>query len=163
MVVYKRFQLKLFDSENFCVFERKMVTYEMWSRMGVRLSLKPKKCSALFPILSSGRFPFVRTGRPDHGQTSQLADEIGFFQGFFLKNYLPRAYFLGLDWSGWMVLNSHFNKRGTAWPVSSDKWKAPSVSLSLGTVGIQGNIHSPPAWWKIFSKSISRERSREVN
>ena len=35
-----------------------------------------------------GRSPFVRTGWPDHCRTSQLANEIGFFQGFLLKNYL---------------------------------------------------------------------------
>ena len=36
-----------------------------------------------------GRFPFVRTGRPDNCRTSQLANEIGFLQGFLLKKLCP--------------------------------------------------------------------------
>ena len=35
-----------------------------------------------------GRFPFVRTGRPDHCRTSQFDTEIDFFQEFLLKNHL---------------------------------------------------------------------------
>ena len=34
-----------------------------------------------------GRFPFVRTGRPDHGRTSQIENEIGFFKEFLLKMF----------------------------------------------------------------------------
>jgi len=74
------------------------------------------------------RFPFVRTGWPDHCRTSQLlANEIGFFQSIFLKK--PSS--IGFDWSGWIV----FIKReilittGMARPVSSDKWKVSSVSV----------------------------------
>ena len=44
-----------------------------------------------------GQFPFVRTAGLDHCWTSQLANEIGFFQGFLLKNYLPPAHYLGFD------------------------------------------------------------------
>ena len=34
-----------------------------------------------------GRFPFVRTGRPDHSRTSQIENEIGFFEEFLLKMF----------------------------------------------------------------------------
>ena len=44
-----------------------------------------------------GRFPFVRTGRPDHCPTSLFEKQIGFFQEFLLKTYLLRAYYLGFD------------------------------------------------------------------
>ena len=80
-----------------------------------------------------GRFPFVRTSGLDHCRTSQLANEIGFFQGFLLKNHLLLAHYLGFDWSGWRVLiNSEILiTTGMVWLVSSDKWKAPLVSLSI--------------------------------
>jgi len=39
----------------------------------------------------------IRTVRLDHCWTSQLANEIGFFQGFLLKNHLLPAYYLGFD------------------------------------------------------------------
>ena len=39
-----------------------------------------------------------------HGQTSRFDNEIGFFQEFFLKNHLSRAYRLFMvsltDWAG---------------------------------------------------------------
>ena len=78
-----------------------------------------------------GQFPFVRTVGLDHCRTSQLANEIGFFQGFLLKNH--PAHYLGFDWSGWIVLiNSEILiTTGRVWLVSSDKWKAPIVSLSI--------------------------------
>ena len=78
-------------------------------------------------VRHQGRFPFVRTGRPDHWRTSHFNYEIGFFRGFLLKNYLLAAHCLGFDWSGWIVLiNSEILiTTGMVWPVSSDKWKAP--------------------------------------
>ena len=36
-----------------------------------------------------GRFPKVRTGRPDHGRTSQNEKAISFFQGFFAEKPSP--------------------------------------------------------------------------
>ena len=52
-------------------------------------------------ILSSyrflGRFPFDRTGRPDHCSTSQFENKIGFLQEFLLKHHLLRAYYSGFD------------------------------------------------------------------
>ena len=59
------------------------------------------------------------------GRTSQLANEIGFFHGFLLKNHLLRAYYLEFDWSGWIVLikSEILVMTGMVWPVSSDKYK----------------------------------------
>ena len=64
------------------------------------------------------------------GWTSQLANEIDFFQKVLLKNHLLHAYFLGFDWSGWIALikskNSHYDGNGLAgqfWQMES----APSV------------------------------------
>ena len=33
-----------------------------------------------------GRFPNVRTGRPDHGRTGHFENETGFFQEFLMEN-----------------------------------------------------------------------------
>ena len=44
-----------------------------------------------------GRFPFDRTGRPDHCSTSQFENKIGFFQEFLLKDHLLRAYYSVFD------------------------------------------------------------------
>ena len=44
-----------------------------------------------------GRFPFDRTGRPDHCSTSQFENKIGFFQEFLLKDRLLRVYYSGFD------------------------------------------------------------------
>ena len=80
-------------------------------------------------LLILGHFPFVRTGQADHCWTSQLANEIGFFQGFLLKNHLLPPHYLGFDWSGWIVLiNSEILiATGRVRPVSSDKWKLTPV------------------------------------
>ena len=43
-------------------------------------------------LLILGHFPFVRTGQPDNCWMSQLANEIGFFQGFLQKNHLLPAH-----------------------------------------------------------------------
>ena len=77
-----------------------------------------------------GRFRFFRIGRLDHCWTSQLATEIGFFQRVLLKNHLLRAYYLGFDWSGWIVLikSEILITMGMVCPVSSDKQKAPWVN-----------------------------------
>ena len=75
-----------------------------------------------------GRFDLSElAGRPDHCRTSQLANEIYFFRGFLLKKRLPRAYYLGLDWSSRSEIPI---STGTVWSVSSDKWKAPLVIVS---------------------------------
>ena len=78
-------------------------------------------------VYNLGRFPFVRTGQPDHYRTSYFDNEIGFFQGLLLKNHLLPTHYLGFDWSSWIVLiNSEILiTKGRVWPVSSDKWKAP--------------------------------------
>ena len=74
------------------------------------------------------RFPFVRTGRPDHCRTSQLANKNHLlFLELFLKNHLLRVYYLGFDWTGWIVLikSEILFSTGMVWRVKSDKWKAP--------------------------------------
>ena len=40
-------------------------------------------------ILVLGRFPPIRTGRPDHYRNSYFDNEIGFFQGFFAEEPSP--------------------------------------------------------------------------
>ena len=79
-----------------------------------------------------GRFPKVRTDRPDHGRTSHFDKTISFFQEFLLKNHLLRANYLGFNISGWIVLikSEILITTGMVWPVSSDKWKAPLVSTN---------------------------------
>ena len=80
-----------------------------------------------------GRFPKVRTGRPDHGQTSHFDKAISFFQEFLLKSHLLRAYYLGLlNISGWIVLikSEILITTEMVWPVSSAKWEAPLVASS---------------------------------
>ena len=65
-----------------------------------------------------------------------LIKEISFFQETLLKNHLLCAYFLGFDWSRWIVLikSEIPNTTGMVWPLSSDKWKAPLVAfLKVGT------------------------------
>ena len=93
------------------------------TRSNLSVVFKRKQISSAY----EGRFPFVRTGRPDHCLTSQFENKIGFFQEFLLKNVLLRVYYLGLDWSGSRVLieTEIILATGMVWPVSSDKWKAP--------------------------------------
>ena len=87
-------------------------------------------------ILSSyrflGRFPFDRSGRPDHCSTSQFENKIGFFQEFSLKDHLLRAYYSVFDRScrTVMIKREIITATGMAWPVSSEKWKAPLVCLT---------------------------------
>ena len=78
-----------------------------------------------------GRFPKVRTGRPDHGCTAHFENEIGFFREFLMKTDFVRAYYLAFDWSGWIafIKSKILITKGISWPVSSDKWKAPLASL----------------------------------
>ena len=54
----------------------------------------------------------------------KLSNEIGFFQEFLRKNHLLHAYYLRLDWSGWLVLNKSeiLITTGMVWPASSDNW-----------------------------------------
>ena len=74
-----------------------------------------------------GRFPFVRTGWPDHCPTSRFDNEIRFFREFLPNNHFLGAYYLGFDWYGWRDLSKMeiLIALGIVWPVSSDKWKAP--------------------------------------
>ena len=62
-------------------------------------------------------------------QKPKLADQtMAFFREFFLmKNYFLHACYLGFDWFGWIALikSEFLITTGMAWPVSSDKWKAP--------------------------------------
>ena len=55
--------------------------------------------------------------------------KLAFSIGFLLKNYLLRAYSLGSDWSGRIVLikSEILIKTRMVWPVSSDNWKRPLV------------------------------------
>ena len=51
-----------------------------------------------------GRFSFVKTGRPDQSVSkwNRLFPKLGF--SLLLKHHLIRAYHLGFDLSGWIVL-----------------------------------------------------------
>ena len=54
-------------------------------------------------LLILGHFPLVRTGQADHCWTSQLANEISFFQGFLQKNHLlPAHYSVFRIWLIWL-------------------------------------------------------------
>ena len=122
-----------------------MVNVTCISICSIKLQLQFWGCASLarnFPsaALSLGlrRFPFVRTGRQDHCRTSQLlANEIGFFQSFFLEK--PSS--TGFDWSGWIVFikSEIFITTGMVWPVSSDKCKVPSVS-AVGAESLRPRI-----------------------
>ena len=53
-----------------------------------RYKLQLLKHSATWKtLLLLGRFPFVRTSRPNHGRTSQIENEIRFFKEFLLKTF----------------------------------------------------------------------------
>ena len=64
---------------------------------------------------------------------SHFDEAISFFQEFLLKNHLLRAYYLGFDISGWIVLikSEILITTGMVWQVSSDKWKVPLESKAL--------------------------------
>ena len=81
----------------------------------------------LFHLVYLGRFPKVRTGRPDHGWPNHFDKARSFFQEFLLQNHLLRAYYFGFDISGWIVLirSEIAITTGMVRQVSSDKWKAP--------------------------------------
>ena len=81
-----------------------------------------------------GRFPFVRTGGPNHCPTGQLENEIGFFQESLLKtiSFAHAIHDLtDLRRSGRRVLIKReiIIATGMVWPVSSDKWDAPLVII----------------------------------
>ena len=109
-----------------------------------------------------GLFPFVRTGQPDHYQTSYFDNEIGFLQGFLL---LP-AHYLGFDWSSWIVLiNSEILiTKGRVWPVSqSDKWKMPLKSAVIISIiycvmrEAQKIMLYQLSWWhKVASETLNK-------
>ena len=54
-----------------------------------------------------------------------------FSKGFLLKIHLLRTYYLGPDWSSWIVLvkSKILITTGMTWLVSSDKWKVPEDSI----------------------------------
>ena len=80
-----------------------------------------------------GRFPKVRTGRPDHGRTCHFSNEIGFFQKVLLNKNVFFAFYLEFDLSGRIVLikREFLITVGMVWPVSSDKWKVTLVRVAL--------------------------------
>ena len=73
------------------------------------------------------RFPFVRTGWPDHCWTSHLASEIGLFQRVFAKTPSPSCelFRIWLIWLDSLITSEILIMTGKVWPVNSDKWKAP--------------------------------------
>ena len=86
-----------------------------------------------------GRFPFVRTGWPDLYLTSQLANEIGFFQRVLAEKSSPSCILFRI-WLIWLIVlikSEILISTGTVWPVSSDKWKAP---LEMKFWGIKGRM-----------------------
>ena len=50
---------------------------------------------------SQGRFLFVKTGRTDHGRTSQFENEIGFFQDVFAEKRSPSCILFRI-WLIWL-------------------------------------------------------------
>ena len=63
-------------------------------------------------------------------RTSHFDNKIGFFQEFcWTKLFL--VYYLGFDWSGWIVLikSEILITTGMVWPVSSDKLMKSALSL----------------------------------
>ena len=82
--------------------------------------------------LTQGAFHLSElAGRTITGPVSKQIKS-AFSKGSLVKNHLLRAYCLGFDWPGWIVLirSEILITTGMVWPVSSDKWKAPSDSLS---------------------------------
>ena len=84
-----------------------------------------------------GHFPFVRTGRLDHCRTSQLANEIGFFQRVFAEKPSPWCILFTI-WLIWLdsfdlKWNSQYDRDGLAgqfW-----QWKASLVfRVKKGTI-----------------------------
>ena len=68
------------------------------SLVQVQVPVPTKRKSRQFlPLILKGRFPKVRTGRPDHGCTAHFENEIGCFREFLMKNDFVRAYYLAFD------------------------------------------------------------------
>ena len=80
-------------------------------------------CNTIKHLRYLGRFPNVRTGRPDYDQTSQFANKKRLFQRVLVKNHFLCAHYLGFDLYGWIVLikSEILTMMGMVWPVSSDK------------------------------------------
>ena len=78
-------------------------------------------------------------------RTSQLASEMGFFQRVLLKNHLLRAYYLGFDWSGWIVLikseililNGGNGLAGEFWQMESPLRLPFVAEVEFGNVGFE--------------------------
>ena len=58
---------------------------------------------------------------------------------YFEKKHLLRAYYLGFDWSGWIVFTKSeiLITTGTVWPVSSDKMESAFRAYLRGGGGSQ--------------------------
>ena len=56
-----------------------------------------------------------------------------FSKSFGKKTHLLRAYYLGFEWSGWIVLidSEILITTKTVGSVSNDEWKAPLVNTGL--------------------------------
>ena len=94
----------------------------------------------------------VRIGRPDHGQTSYFENEIGFFQEYLMKDYLLRAYYLGFDWSGWIVLIDILITTRKVWPVSSPiNFQSLAHETHLAVDSADVHIQTPQQSLKDFS------------
>ena len=104
-------------------------------------------------------FPKIRTGRPDHGRTSHFENEIVFFQEFLPKNHLLCACYLGFDWSGWNFFFTGIKSvtTGMAWPVISDKWKAPLVFI-VATSEILARLNN--CWTEIVLLAVTFSKIR---
>ena len=78
--------------------------------------------------LTKGTFHLSELAGQDHCRTSQLTNEIGYFQRVFTENHILPLYIIFRIWLSWL---DSFDKsrnriiKGMVWPVSSDKWKAP--------------------------------------
>ena len=94
------------------------------------------------------RFPFVRTGWPDHCWTSHLASEIGLFQRVFAKTPSPSCELFRI-WLIWLdsfdyKWNSHHDWKGLAsqfWQMESTL-REVSVSKRVEEKDYSGSICS---------------------
>ena len=86
-----------------------------------------------------------------------------FYHGFLLKNHLLRAYYLGFDLSGWIVLikSEILTTTGMVWLVSSDKWKVP---LEMKFRWIKGRIRERKGCsQKSLDKKLVLHRNQELH
>ena len=103
------------------------------------------------------RFPKVRKGRQNHSRTSHFDDKKCFFPRVFVETLSPSCvlFRIWLIWLDSLIKSKILIMTGMVWPVSSDKWEAPLVSIELtvgkkkkNTASCQTNLLVPQAlYW----------------